>query len=112
MRLIDADALMHIYTAETKHCADIKSPAKRGWQGACQLLYDAPAIDAVPVVHGRWILTDNGIRENFNTGEAIRTYLYDCPLCGYHTGNQGKNFNFCTNCGTRMDLEAQHVDKR
>ena len=93
MRLIDADALMHIYTAETKHCADIKSPAKRGWQGACQLLYDAPAIDAVPVVHGRWL--NNGIHGSV---------LCRCSECHYDAA--AYSFRYCPMCGAKMDGEG------
>ena len=62
-----------------------------------------PAADVAAVVHGRWIKTDNGVRKNINTGRAVRVYLYDCSVCGWHTGNQGENFNYCPNCGARMD---------
>ena len=56
-----------------------------------------------PVVHGRWIKTVNGTRRNLNDGKFVRVYKYDCPVCGYHTGNQASNFNYCPNCGAKMD---------
>jgi len=72
---------------------------------AVRLLDEIPAADVVPVVHGRWIKTDRGMREVVNTGEVVRFYLHDCSVCGYHTGNQGRDFNFCPICGARMDGE-------
>lgn len=57
---------------------------------------EAPTVDAVEVVHGRWILADDG------DGDV-------CSVCGtdfcniiYETGN----WNYCPNCGAKM--EAQH----
>lgn len=55
----------------------------------------APAADVAPVVHGRW-------RE---AGP-----LLECPFCGeiYSRvgGNSGKSWNYCPNCGVRMDKGA------
>ena len=66
-----------------------------------------PTADVAPVVHGRWIKTDRGMHEDVNTGAVIRFYLHDCSVCGWHTGNQGRNFSYCPNCGADM-READH----
>lgn len=64
-----------------------------------------PTID--PVKHGKWIKTFRYMGKNFNTGEVIPVNSYDCSECGYHTGNQGRKFNYCPNCGARMGGEPE-----
>lgn len=53
---------------------------------------DAPAADVAPVVHGRWM----------ESGP-----LLECQSCGeiYSRlgGNAGKLWNYCPNCGAKMD---------
>ena len=46
----------------------------------------APAVDAVPVVHGRW--------ESASTYEGIPTWM--CNKCSHGFGRQ---WNYCPNCG-------------
>lgn len=52
-----------------------------------------PAADVAPVVHGRW--------------KAYGAVLLECQNCGeiYSMlgGNAGKSWNYCPNCGARMD---------
>lgn len=51
MRLIDADALFALYGNEYKSCLHVhRRERAAGFQGAVQLLYDAPTVDAIPVV--------------------------------------------------------------
>lgn len=51
-----------------------------------------PVADVAPVVHGRWK----------NSGS-----LLECQYCGeiYSQlgGNAGKSWNYCPNCGAKMD---------
>lgn len=59
-----------------------------------------PSVDAVPVVHGRWMTYDD---------RWIDTH-YQCSECGYEwfleDGNPIDNgMNFCPNCGAKMDEE-------
>ena len=56
--------------------------------GARKLMMDAPAVDAVPVVHGRW--EDDGEDHRYHT----------CSVCNYMTIPR---YNYCPNCGARMD---------
>lgn len=57
-------------------------------------LAKAPAVDAAPVVHGRWTY--------FNcVGEG----RYQCSEC-LHWVDAGTDRNYCPNCGARMDGEA------
>ena len=61
-----------------------------GWNGLMNIINNAPAVDAAPVVHGRWI--DNGIKDSM---------LSKCTACGFLCG--AYSFNFCPHCGAKMD---------
>lgn len=78
MRLINADALQAEY--------------KKQHDGKRLLLIDvAPTVDAVPVVHGRWIRQDDRRKTLYG--------WYFCSECGAFIG--GKT-NFCSECGADM----------
>ena len=55
-------------------------------------ILDAPTVDAVEVVHGRWI---------------EKPYLFGttryCSICGQNYGMPHGVFNYCPNCGAKMD---------
>ena len=57
--------------------------------GARKLMEDAPTVDAVEVMHGRW--------EQARYTEAP---LYICSKCGKP---EYKQHNYCPNCGAKMD---------
>jgi hypothetical protein len=59
--------------------------------GARKLMEDAPAVDAVEVVHGRWVWDD-------------RFHDYTCSKC--HNWDL-KTPNYCSNCGAKMDLRSE-----
>ena len=62
------------------------------WSAVARTLDELPSVDAVPVVHGRWIRQDN-------------TYTrYQCSVC--EAKNYGMKYSFCPNCGAKMDREA------
>lgn len=94
MRLIDGDELL-------KKLVFI--PSDMFTDRIREIVKDAPTVDAEPVRHGKWIKTFRYIGENVNTGEPEEIYAHDCSICGWHTGNQGKYFNYCPNCGAKMD---------
>ena len=57
----------------------------------------APAVDAEPVRHGRWI-------NKTEMRHGICDYRFDCSECGHIFWAAGvKNFNFCPTCGAKMD---------
>ena len=53
---------------------------------------DAPAADVAPVVHGQW-KASGGLLECQNCGEIYSTL----------GGNEGKAWDYCPDCGARMD---------
>ena len=49
--------------------------------------------DVAPVRPGRWIEKD---KYTFGT-------MYDCSICGTRILDNGHSWNYCPNCGCRMD---------
>lgn len=68
-----------------------------GWNGAiarARLEIDnAPAVDAVPVVHGRWVMKETMIKSPF----AKNAFCSEC------LEETGQAYNFCPSCGAKMD---------
>ena len=62
--------------------------------GARKLIVDAPAVDAVPVVHGCWVRTVV-YEEDF--GYINQSH---CSQCGQWEHAYG---NYCLECGAKMD---------
>ena len=110
-RLIDADAFIQ------EHCADCKYFRVNGICthddpvcGSAQIVAELPTIDAVEVVHGRWVDRYGGKYAN---------PVYDCSVCGKTAprrntmdvlGNwRTEQFfaNYCPNCGAKMDGERR-----
>lgn len=73
---------------------------------------DAPTVDAVEVVHGRWLV------DEYDSGEMGDYAAYvevHCSECGYGLGAESGQYgwrdgdpfplHFCPNCGAKMDLE-------
>lgn len=77
MRLIDADELIVI------EYGGIEFVPK-------EFIDDAPAIDAVPVRHGKWIDKSGGIEGAWN----------HCSVCGERAIDL---YDYCPNCGATMD---------
>lgn len=63
--------------------------------GVYSVLESFPSADVAPIVHGK--LTDN-------------KYYVFCSVCGYHWYHCDggiQEFNYCPNCGAKMDLEKK-----
>ena len=65
---------------------------EQGVKDAAKLIGEAPAVDAVEVVHGRW-------------EEYQEPHIICCSVCDWGTGVEEKHFKYCPNCGARMDGE-------
>lgn len=50
-------------------------------------------VDVAPMVHGRWIE-----QEKYTFGT-----MYDCSICGTRILDNGHSWNYCPNCGAKMD---------
>ena len=110
MRLIDADALMELFDErlDRAHLQTVtRRTGKTLWSGihggvnwGRNTIADAPTIDAVPVVHGRWVQVICHVE--FEDGFVDRLYEC-CSRC--HESNGRKTSDYCPNCGARMDGE-------
>lgn len=79
--------------------------SKRGCPGNCQhcglwsdkgcrVILEAPIVDAVEVVHGRWKFVD-----------IDGWWFNECSICGDMTPNKDglpPDWNYCPNCGAKM----------
>lgn len=109
MRLIDADAL-EVKAYEIYVHA---SPEFKTRMNTLKALIDqAPTIDAVPVVHARWVLEESPYAEHEEAvdGESHPRYVcsnckgeagFTCDPDGF-AGEQELN-DWCSNCGAKMD---------
>lgn len=59
------------------------------------LISKQPTVDAVEVVHGYWT--------EFNSFMTCS----ECDTDWYYTDNDTDRFNYCPNCGARMDGDSQ-----
>ena len=57
------------------------------------------AADVAPVVNGRWIE-----QEKYTFGT-----MYDCSICGTRILDNGHSWNYCPNCGAKMDGGADNA---
>lgn len=70
------------------------------YQDVIRDIDETPADDVAPVVHGKWIIKK---MDNF------RKYEVTCSNCGwvsmenYDSYNDPSEFNYCPNCGAKMD---------
>ena len=92
LRLVDANALPNYKCQVTATVGDQKGPAEMRfvfWQD----IEKALTIDAVPVVHGRWVHDINN--------------LYGCSAClERETMSHRKLKKYCPHCGAKMGDQA------
>jgi len=62
---------------------------------------EIPAVDAVEVRHGHWVTEEEAIEKD------DYSMMDTCSVCGHCDWDctESENFNFCPNCGARMDGE-------
>lgn len=98
MRLIDADNVnpSDVFIGTSDFATDARI-------AVCELLRNQPTVDAVPVVHGRWIPHAVDARKGtMSIDEDV------CSVCGkdfLQIRETGCVWNYCPNCGAKMDRE-------
>lgn len=69
-------------------------------RAAAKRIGKIPAADVTPVVRSRW---------------RHCGFLQECQTCGeiysIHGGNAGKSWNYCPNCGAKMDGGIENASK-
>lgn len=102
-RLIDANALIKEWNELTKRMvrdADGGIPVDFGL--VIRKLSETPTVDAVEVVHGRWIPIEyDGYADGYPVWD-----LWECSECREeHSGDEDTLTPYCPSCGAKMDLE-------
>lgn len=113
IRLIDAEAFKRYVD-----CGHLRPPTEICFSeiDVVSMIDRQPAVDAVPVRHGRWLYDPDGM--DFNLGAWV------CSECKAKNDNLGgskrssKRINpylfvgsrYCPNCGAKMDGEADATD--
>jgi hypothetical protein len=95
-RLIDANALLE--KAYLTHPATMVNPYGGDYVVSVEHIENAPTVDAVEVVHGRWI-------PKYKMNWWIGTQDIDgftCNQCARHFKSKLR-LNYCPNCGAKMD---------
>lgn len=100
-RLIDADELK-----EFLNWTSCKAPYSK--KQVLMWIDMARTVDAVPVVHGKWIKGSETklIKKNPYAVLADCWYCSECENEAYWDTDYGQQkFDYCHNCGARMDEE-------
>lgn len=96
-RLIDANALGKILSQRYKEIEaknGLYDHYACGFDDAISYVGEAPAIEAVPVVHARW-------REPWPYHTGV--------ICGKCETHAARKHHYCPNCGAKMDGGATDV---
>lgn len=99
VRLIDANALPNFKCKVTATVGDRKGPAEMRfvfWQD----IERAPTIDAVPVVHARWVKAHGAMPPEYH-GRHVCSACDGWALRDFY-GRERLSL-FCPNCGAKMD---------
>lgn len=96
MRLIDADKLEAYGTTVPKECN--AEDYLCGVRDVLEHIDSMPTVDAIPVRHGKWMLY-----YDIEQGRALR--CSECKMV-FWVGD-GREGNFCPNCGAKMDGEKE-----
>ena len=111
-RLIDANALLREFEKRqeqqtNEYCDCFLNDAQElstEWWRVEDAIAAAPTIDAVPVVHGRWVFVSKG---NFSPGGfEIEEKCSECGRYVYRYEGQPQD-NYCHNCGAKLDGGAE-----
>jgi hypothetical protein len=99
-RLIDADELFKYI--EIGH---LRNPSELCFSenDVADLIMNAPTIDAVPAVRGKWKPVK--YTAHCSCGRSYETYHYSCSACNHISYAQPYGLNYCPNCGAKMDKE-------
>ena len=97
-RLISANKLMDAINFEYDlNYGEILTDPRR----FADMVEDAPTVDAVEVVHGRWELhgNDDDCGCSYFCSNCHESYDEDW----FYVHGQNRHWNYCPNCGAKMD---------
>jgi len=83
---------------------------EKGFMDAINAVLETPAVDAVEVGRGRWLVTD-AYPHNVYCSECYKTYVQDhWQIWQDKPGDGGIERNYCPHCGARMDGRREDGD--
>lgn len=107
MRLIDADALRDKLQEEIDKAIppfdDVIGSIRCGVRLARNIVEDEPTVDAKPVRHGKFI----GTEYDGYADDSPVYYEWKCSECGCIFEDDEPTYNYCPNCGARMDADEK-----
>ena len=102
-RLIDANAFLEKLSRMIDYCKnDSKVDGLTALFQVGDAIMDCPTVDAVEVVHGRWIMDKLEIGNPYDGNSTMVVDIGNCSCCGYRC-EMLPVMNYCPNCGTKMD---------
>ena len=103
-RLVNAEAIAR--KLKYAHCTDCnvvrQIQCSACWVNDVLELLEGDSVDAVEVVHGRWIEHEGAEEEN-----GLLISNYECSAC--HSWERNESY-CCPNCGAKMDGERKDND--
>ena len=97
MRLIYAEEVERLFNEQ------VENGATDLFDAFDDALQDAQTVDAVPVVHGRWLTWEEQFPGRTPRKKSMLGVF--CSTCHNHADNMS---DYCPNCGAKMDLEEEH----
>lgn len=87
--------------------AALDAISTEGGCGMCaSIVLDIPAVDAAPVIHGRWVKMTGMMPPEYHGH-------YECSECQWHmkglrnSWTREEELSYCPNCGAKMDGERE-----
>lgn len=108
MRLIDADALKDMMLqAYNDALPEFDMPWKKKMAHSVTLSFmadidEAPTVDAVPVVHGKWIPFEEETGVEAFGYKEYTTLGFRCSVCHADIDVSEQYFRYCPMCGAKM----------
>lgn len=110
MRLIDADYLAKLLREQkVKQTGKLTEGINKGLNTALSLARNpdaCPTIDAEPVKHGEWEITE----DDWHSLTLMKCSLCHEEWCFECEEETLQHYNFCPNCGAKMDGERKKYD--
>lgn len=93
--LIDRDILLENLD---EHCGDLDLQYNSEYEKLVRYIQRQPVVDAVPVVHGKWL-------------DLCRGKMRVCSFCKHDFDNTCNDIDaewtFCPSCGAKMDAKEE-----
>ena len=101
-RLIDANHYDQILDKREMQLMEYSGSISGAIKGCRAILAQEPTVDAVEVVHGRWLKTGVEAGDPFDGNSVYCFDVFACSECGCHF-DVSEAMNYCPNCGAKMD---------